>query len=92
MARKRSDTPAPPVAGIPGGEDPEDKPIEEPERGPATAEAQAPERVRVEVDTLVERPGLDSGAEDPDRDKSYTFVAAGDLIPYGLEGYPRAPA
>jgi hypothetical protein len=61
-----------------------DKPTAQPDRGPATADAQPPARVRVDVDTLVSRPDLGPGAR--------TFVAAGQLIPVGLESYQRTAA
>jgi hypothetical protein len=61
-----------------------DKPTAQPDRGPATADAQPPARVRVDVDTLVSRPDLGPDAR--------TFVAAGQLILYGLEGYLRTAA
>jgi hypothetical protein len=61
-----------------------DKPTAQPDRGPATANAQPPARVQVDVDTLVTRPDLGPAAR--------TFVAAGDLIPFGLESYARNPA
>lgn len=64
--------------------DPDDKPIDEPERGPATAVAAEPARVSVTVDTLVTRPDL--GAN------TFTFVGAGELVPVGLENFPRVPA
>lgn len=44
----------------------------------------APERPVVDVDTFVERTDLDTDA--------YTFVAAGDAVPLGLEDLPRHPA
>jgi hypothetical protein len=65
-------------------EQPVDKPIEQPERGPATETAVPPPRVGVDVDTLVSRPDLGPGCR--------TFVAAGDRVPAGLEGFPRTPA
>lgn len=77
-------------AGLPDGpfddalNDPFDAAIHRPERGPATATAQGPVRVTVTVDTLVDRRDLGP--------TSHTFVAAGDEIPLGLEGYPRQPA
>jgi hypothetical protein len=79
MARRKT-TPA--AAGV--DDVTTDKPTAQPERGPATADAQPPARVRVDVDTLVSRPDLGPSTR--------TFVAAGQLIPYGLEGYTRTPA
>ena len=76
MARRND--PVPPV------EDPQDKPIDQPERGPAPPRATLPERVQCNEDTLVERDDLGPGA--------VTFVAAGDVIPVGLEDHPRKPA
>jgi hypothetical protein len=67
--------------GVP---DREDQPIDVPERGPGSADAVPPVRVAVEVDTLVTRLALGPGCK--------TFVAAGTLIPAGLESLPRAPA
>lgn len=61
-----------------------DRPIELPERGPGTETVSGPARVRVDVDTWVERPDL--------APSNRTFVAAGDLVPVGLESYPRGPA
>jgi hypothetical protein len=54
-----------PAAGIAAGDDPPDKPIDQPERGPATPNAEPPQRVRVEEDTLIERPDLDSAGGGP---------------------------
>jgi hypothetical protein len=65
-------------------EDPPDRPLDLPERGPDIGRAPLPERVRVDQDTLIERRDLGLDAQ--------TFVAAGDLIPVGLEQYPREPA
>ena len=65
-------------------QDPPDKPIEQPERGPAIPTAPVPVRVRVDEDTLITRTDLGP--------TSATFVAAGDNIPVGLESYPRNPA
>jgi hypothetical protein len=74
-----------PGAGVDtGAEDRPDKPLDQPDRGPAAADASPPARVSVEVNTLISRPDLGPNAK--------TFVAAGDLIPLGLEGYPRGPA
>ena len=70
--------------GLSAGVDRFDKPIMQPERGPATFTAGPPARVSVDVNTLITRVDLGPNAK--------TFVAAGDLIPLGLEGYPRAPA
>jgi hypothetical protein len=64
--------------------EPFDKPVHQPERGPATANAAIPARIIVDVATLITR--TDLGAN------RYTFVAAGDAIPAGLEGFPRNPA
>lgn len=61
-----------------------DKPIQAPERGPATEDAAIPARVSVEVDTLITRADLGPTCT--------TFVAAGQNIPVGLESYPRTPA
>jgi hypothetical protein len=83
MARQRKTTGIP--TGVPGDDDtPVDPPIDHPDRGPATDTAQEPVRVTVDVDTLVARPDLGP--------TSRTFVAAGDEIPLGLEGYDRTPA
>ena len=76
MARRKTTAATPVVDDVTT-----DKPTAQPERGPATANAQPPERVRVDVDTLISRPDLGAGAR--------TFVAAGQLIPVGLEGYTR---
>ncbi|MEA2551805.1 MAG: hypothetical protein QOE25_1574 [Actinomycetota bacterium] len=57
-----------------------DRPLDHPERGPSTPNAPSLQRVRVAVDTLIVRADLGINAS--------TFVAAGDLIPVGLEGYP----
>lgn len=82
-----------PAAGIAEGEDPADKPIDQPERGPATPVAAEPVRVRVDVDTLIERPDLAShNISDEYEATPTTLVLAGELIPVGLEGYPRSPA
>ncbi|MDQ3678642.1 MAG: hypothetical protein M3401_17895 [Actinomycetota bacterium] len=69
---------------LPASEDTADKPLDQPERGPGTPDGALPVRVRVNVDTLVSRTDLGPGVS--------TFVAAGDMIPLGLEGYPRVPA
>lgn len=61
-----------------------DKPIMQPERGPATDDAGAPQRVVVDVNTLVVR--TDLGAN------RYTYVAAHNKVPVGLEGFSRIPA
>lgn len=61
-----------------------DKLIDTPERGPASTAAAVTVRVRVVVDTLVSRPDLGLNVT--------TFVAVGDAIPLGIEGYPRTPA
>jgi hypothetical protein len=61
-----------------------DKPLMQPERGPATADAAAPPRVVVDVNTLVVRTDLGSGR--------YTYVAAHTKVPIGLEGFARIPA
>jgi hypothetical protein len=79
MARRKSTPAATPVDDVTT-----DKPTAQPDRGPATADAQPPARVSVDVDTLVSRPDLVPGAK--------TFVAAGQLIPVGLEGYTRTAA
>jgi hypothetical protein len=81
---KHERPPAPLGGGAEGGEDPEDKPIDQPERGHATADAAFPARESVAVDTLITRADLGPGR--------FTFVAAGTLVPLGLEGYPRQPA
>jgi hypothetical protein len=70
--------------GVGAGVDPFDRQIHLPERGPATATAGQPARVSVSVDTLITRVDLGPNCK--------TFVAAGTLIPFGLEGLPRAPA
>jgi hypothetical protein len=75
---------APPAAGAEAGIDPIDLPIDLPERGPGTTDAAAPVRVQVTVNTLITRADLGPGR--------FTFVAALDMIPIGLEGLPRAPA
>jgi hypothetical protein len=72
------------LAGAEGGEDPEDKPIDQPERGPATADAAFPARESVSVNTLIVRADLGPGV--------YTLVVGGELIPLGLESLPRVPA
>jgi hypothetical protein len=79
MARRKAALAATPVDDVTT-----DKPLAQPDRGPATADAQPPTRVRVDVNTLVTRPDLGPGAQ--------TFVAAGELIPVGLEGYTRTAA
>jgi hypothetical protein len=55
-----------------------------PERGAATNDANVPPRESVSVNTLITRTDLGPNV--------HTFVAAGTLIPLGLEGYPRQPA
>jgi hypothetical protein len=56
------------------GDEPDrfDKPLMQPERGPATFTAGQPARVSVAVDTLITRVDLAPNAK--------TFVAAGDLM------------
>jgi hypothetical protein len=61
-----------------------DRPIDLPERGPASPNAEIPVPESVSVDTWIERPDLAPG--------SRTFIAAGDRIPFGLESFPRTPA
>lgn len=73
-----------PVAGIESGDDRVPRQLDYPERGDATADAVPPARVSVSVNTLITRTDLGPGRS--------TFVAAGDLIPTGLEAFPRAPA
>jgi hypothetical protein len=68
----------------PGQGDAFDKPLMQPERGPATTDAAAPQRVVVDVNTLVVRTDLGPGR--------FTFVAANDKVPIGLEGFARIPA
>lgn len=76
--------PGSPTVGVEAGDDPRDRPVDEPERGPATVDAQPPARITVAVDTYIQRPDLGPNVR--------TFVAAGDQIPAGLEGHSRAPA
>jgi hypothetical protein len=55
-----------------------------PERGPKTTDAPVPVRIYVDVNTYVVRTDLGLNR--------FTFVAAGDAVPVGLEGFPRVPA
>jgi hypothetical protein len=70
-----------PQRGVP---DPFDKALMQPERGPATADAAAPARVIVDVNTLIVRTDLGAGR--------YTYIAAHKKVPIGLEGFSRIPA
>lgn len=69
---------------FPGEGETFDKPIMQPERGPATTDAQIPARVLVTVNTLIIRTDLG-----PNR---FTYVAANDYVPAGLEAFARTPA
>jgi hypothetical protein len=68
----------------PGRGEPVDRPLELPERGPATTNAAGYPLEYVSVDTWISRPDLGPGCR--------TFVVAGHAIPPGLEGYTRTPA
>jgi hypothetical protein len=61
-----------------------DRPMALAERGPKTTDAPVPAEIIVAVNTWVVRTDLG-----PNR---FTFVAAGDAVPVGLEGFPRIPA
>jgi hypothetical protein len=85
MARRKAAPPVPtPAGGYESGEDPADRVLDNPERGPSSPNAAGPARASVSVDTLITRTDLGPGV--------HTLVIAGQLIPIGLENFPRQPA